>query len=186
MVILQAGEQIIKEEPVTMVRNGQTHSGGKLILTNARVIYEAIQKGGLFSAGSTTTVLDEPLDEVQNVSESKPLIKIPFVSKNILMVEFPECRVDFAVKDPTTWTGSVIQTKQALEHGLETIRSYDEAKDFQKELMLQRAGASNISIGETGGETPHGGGSNTKACIMCGGDMPARARFCPHCKESQE
>ena len=28
-------------------------------------------------------------------------------------------------------------------------------------------------------------GTDTKACIICGKDIPSRAKFCPHCKESQ-
>jgi len=181
MVLLKPGEQMLNEEKVTMVKGGRTHSGGSLIVTDRRLVYEMAEKGGLFRGGSTTTLVDIHLTKIYNVSESKPLIKIPFVTKNILRVELSDGAVDFAVKDPTNWKTILIQAKQKYEMEKTVVREEEGKKDFEKELLLRRAGATQISVG--GGVQSGGGG--TKACIMCGEDIPVVAKFCPHCKSQQ-
>ena len=131
---------MIAEEPAKMIIGGQTHAGGILYLTNQRIVYEkktGSGMGGLFGGGSLETLMDANLTEVRNVTSSKPMIPIPFLSKDVVRIEFHGSSYEFAVQDSQGWKGSIIRTVSECqdneEHRREGMRAVEEENRRREE-----------------------------------------------------
>ena len=107
MVMLKRNEEIIRQEPVKMIVQGKSTGGGKLILTNKRVVFEKKGKGSLLGGGSFITELDADLMDIKNVTVAKPLIPIPFLTSNVCRIEFRGQSYEFGVKIPGEWKTAI-------------------------------------------------------------------------------
>ena len=154
--MLRQGEQVIFQENVKMLSHGQVVSGGPLILTNTRIIYEKKDAGGLLSSGRVSTQFESVLTNVRNVAVSKPLVQL--FSNNVLRIETNDNRsIEFSVRDPDRWNhtivGAIRNYEQWTSHydnqKTEQQRSEEDRMKIERrehEMKIAQAGSSNINV----------------------------------------
>jgi len=99
-VILLRAERILTQGPATSLTHDKAM--GLLFLTNYRLVFEA-NRPGLLRAGSTSTLLDLPLDQVSDVHVSRPRLRIRFLASSRLRFQTHRGEVDFVVDHPEVW-----------------------------------------------------------------------------------
>lgn len=83
---------------------------GLLILTNYRLVFE-VHRQHLLRGSTDAEILNLGLDKVRNVHVSSPMIKIPLVGREVLVVESVRGRREFAVANPATWKAHIANVR---------------------------------------------------------------------------
>ena len=99
-MILHRDEKILTQGPATSLTHDK--ATGLLFLTNYRLVFEA-SSPGLLRAGSPSTLLDLPLQEVSDAHVTRPLIRIRFLDSSRLRFQTHRGEVDFVVDHPEIW-----------------------------------------------------------------------------------
>jgi len=99
-MILQRGEKILTQGPATSLTHDK--ASGLLFLTNYRLVFEAT-RSGLLRPGSTSTLLDLPLEQVSDAHVNRPRIRIRFLDSSLLRFQTHRGEVDFVVDHPEVW-----------------------------------------------------------------------------------
>jgi hypothetical protein len=99
-LILQRGEKILTQGPATSLTHDK--ATGLLFLTNYRLVFEAT-RSGLLRPGSTSTLLDLPLDQVSDAHVNRPRLRIRFLDSSRLRFQTHRGEVDFVVDHPEIW-----------------------------------------------------------------------------------
>jgi len=99
-VILQRDEKILTQGPATSLTHGK--ASGLLFLTNYRIVFET-SRPGLIRAGTTSTLLDLPLDVVSDAHVSRPRLRVRFLDSSRLRFQTHRGEVDFVVDHPEVW-----------------------------------------------------------------------------------
>jgi hypothetical protein len=100
-MILLRGEKILTQGPATSLTHGK--APGLLFLTNYRLVFETTTGTGLLRAGSTSTLLDLPLDQISDAHVNRPRLRIRFLDSSRLRFHTHRGEVDFAVDHPEVW-----------------------------------------------------------------------------------
>ena len=99
-MILQRDEKILTQGPATSLTHGK--ASGLLFLTNYRIVFET-SRPGLIRAGTTSTLLDLPLDVVSDAHVSRPRLRVRFLDSSRLRFQTHRGEVDFVVDHPEVW-----------------------------------------------------------------------------------
>jgi hypothetical protein len=99
-MILLRDEKVLTQGPATSLTHDKAQ--GLLFLTNYRLVFEA-SRPGLLRAGSTSTLLDLPLDQVSDAHVSRPRLRIRFLDSSRLRFQTHRGEVDFVVDHPEIW-----------------------------------------------------------------------------------
>ena len=83
---------------------------GLLVLTNYRLVFEVHQQH-LLRGSTDAEILNLGLDKVRNVHVSAPMIKLPLIGKEVLVVESEQKRREFAVNNPSAWKQHIAQVR---------------------------------------------------------------------------
>ena len=107
-MILLPGESILTQGEATLLDNGTR--GGQLFLTDRRLVFEA-RASGLLRAGSTSTVLDFPIDSIRDAHVNRPRLGIPLITSSTLRFETVHGPKDFRVDHPEIWRRYLVRAK---------------------------------------------------------------------------
>lgn len=99
-MILLRGEKVLTQGPATSLTHDK--ASGLLFLTNYRLVFET-HRPGLLRPGSTSTLLDLPLDQVSDAHVNRPRLRIRFIDSSRLRFETHRGEVDFVVDHPEVW-----------------------------------------------------------------------------------
>lgn len=99
-MILHRGEKVLTQGPATSLTHQKT--SGLLFLTNYRLVFE-VTRSGLIRAGSTSTLLDLPLDMISDAHVNRPRLRIRFLDSSRLRFQTHRGEVDFVVDHPEVW-----------------------------------------------------------------------------------
>ncbi|MGA7861117.1 MAG: hypothetical protein WCB19_04605 [Thermoplasmata archaeon] len=99
-MILHRGEKILTQGPATSLTHDK--ATGLLFLTNYRLVFEA-SRSGLLRPGSTSTLLDLPLEQVSDAHVNRPRLRIRFLDSSRLRFQTHRGEVDFVVDHPEVW-----------------------------------------------------------------------------------
>jgi DNA-binding transcriptional LysR family regulator len=99
-MILQRDEKILTQGPATSLTHDK--APGLLFLTNYRLVFET-SRSGLLRAGSTSTLLDLPLDLVSDAHVNRPRLRVRFLDSSRLRFQTHRGEVDFVVDHPEVW-----------------------------------------------------------------------------------
>jgi hypothetical protein len=99
-MILHRDEKILTQGPATSLTHDK--ATGLLFLTNHRLVFEATHPGFL-RPGSTSTLLDLPLDQVSDAHVNRPRLRIRFLDSSRLRFQTHRGEVDFVVDHPEVW-----------------------------------------------------------------------------------
>lgn len=99
-MILHKGEKILTQGPATSLTHDK--APGLLFLTNYRLVFETTRPG-LLRPGSTSTLLDLPLDLVSDAHVNRPRLRIRFLDSSRLRFQTHKGEIDFVVDHPEVW-----------------------------------------------------------------------------------
>jgi hypothetical protein len=99
-MILQRDEKILTQGPATSLTHAKAQ--GLLFLTNYRLVFET-SRSGLLRPGSTSTLLDLPLDQVSDAHVNRPRLRVRFLDSSRLRFQTHRGEVDFVVDHPEVW-----------------------------------------------------------------------------------
>ncbi|MCI4347512.1 MAG: hypothetical protein L3J97_02695 [Thermoplasmata archaeon] len=99
-MILLRDEKILTQGAATSLTHDK--AAGLLFLTNYRLVFEA-NRPGLFRPGSTSTLLDLPLEQVSDAHVSRPRLRVRFLDSSRLRFQTHRGEVDFVVDHPEVW-----------------------------------------------------------------------------------
>lgn len=108
-MILHRGEKILTQGPATSLTHDK--ASGLLFLTNYRLVFET-SRSGLLRPGSTSTLLDLPLDLVSDAHVNRPRLRIRFLDSSRLRFQTHRGEVDFVVDHPEIWRQYFADAKQ--------------------------------------------------------------------------
>jgi hypothetical protein len=111
-LILHRGEKILTQGPATSITHGK--ASGLLFLTNYRLVFET-SRWGLIRAGSTSTILDLPLDQVSDAHVNRPRLRIRFLDASRLRFQTHRGEVDFVVDHPEVWHQHFADAKREMD-----------------------------------------------------------------------
>src|SRR5215472_16237710 len=106
-MLLNSGESILKQGPVTRV-NPQASRQGVLTVTNQRVVFEAHVPEGPQGQPIVRTTIDAPLHRLRNAELVKPTL-----GKPRLELELPQQRALFETGEADVWLGVITQARSA-------------------------------------------------------------------------
>jgi hypothetical protein len=99
-MILLRDEKILTQGPATSLTHDK--ATGLLYLTNYRLVFET-SRAGLLRPGSTSTLLDLPLEQVSDAHVNRPRLRIRFLDSSRLRFQTHRGEVDFVVDHPEVW-----------------------------------------------------------------------------------
>jgi len=108
-MILHRGEKVLTQGPATSLTHQK--ATGLLFLTNYRLVFESTRPG-LIRAGSTSTLLDLPLDMVADAHVNRPRLRIRFLDSSRLRFQTHRGEVDFVVDHPEIWRQYFAEAKR--------------------------------------------------------------------------
>jgi hypothetical protein len=108
-MILLRDEKILTQGPATSLTHDK--ASGLLFLTNYRLVFETTRPG-LLRPGSTSTLLDLPLDQVSDAHVNRPRLRIRFLDSSRLRFQTHRGEVDFVVDHPEVWRHYFAQAKR--------------------------------------------------------------------------
>lgn len=103
MVLLNAGESVVKQGPVTRINPKGTRDG-TLTLTNQRLLFEARVPEGPQGEPIIKTTINAPLRKVKNATVSG-------AGNARLEIELPEQRVLFQTPEAQPWLDAIVQAR---------------------------------------------------------------------------
>lgn len=106
-MLLESGESILKQGPVTRV-NPQGNREGVLTVTNQRVVFEAHVPEGPQGQPIVRTTIDAPLHRLRNAETVKPTL-----GRARLELELPQQRALFETPEADAWLAVVTQARAA-------------------------------------------------------------------------
>lgn len=111
-MILHRDEKVLTQGPATSVTHGK--ASGLLFLTNFRLVFET-HRPGLIRPGSTSTLLDLPLDMVSDAHVNRPRLRVRFLDSSRLRFQTHRGEVDFVVDHPEVWHQYFADAKRQME-----------------------------------------------------------------------
>ncbi len=108
-MILHKGEKILTQGAATSLTHDKV--SGLLFLTNYRLVFEATRPG-LLRPGSTSTLLDLPLDQVSDAHVNRPRLRIRFLDSSRLRFQTHRGEIDFVVDHPEVWRQYFAEAKR--------------------------------------------------------------------------
>jgi hypothetical protein len=111
-MILHRGEKILTQGPATSITHDK--APGLLFLTNYRLVFETTRPG-ILRAGSTSTLLDLPLDQVSDAHVNRPRLRVRFLDSSRLRFQTHRGEVDFVVDHPEIWRQYFADAKREMD-----------------------------------------------------------------------
>lgn len=112
-MLLGHNEHLLREEPADL-GTGTDTTRGTLLLTNQRIVFVARESAGLFTPGTSRTLVNLDLHRLTGVFVDRPRLRLGSSDRGIVTVESGGHAAHFRVRGAGAWRDAILAVRPTL------------------------------------------------------------------------